>query len=175
MLREQQGSPKPAAFLDRDGVLIEDTGYVYKPEDCRWVRGAMQAIRLLNERDHHVIVVTNQSAVARGYCTENDVRSFHSWMNRQLARAGARIDAFYYCPHHPDIGSPPYRVSCLCRKPKPGLLRSALSEWSIDVDRSFVIGNDTRDIAAGIAAGIASYLFSGADLEARVSHILEEA
>lgn len=173
MVRGRQPT-KPAAFLDRDGVLNEDTGYVSKPEHCRWMPGAKEAVRLLNERGHHVLVVTNQSAVARGLCTEEDVRAYHAWINNELARVGARIDAFYYCPHHPDFGAPGYRMACACRKPKPGLLLRALAEWPIDAGRSFLVGDQLRDIAAGNAAGIRSYLFSGGDLRVFVTAILDE-
>lgn len=164
---------KPAAFLDRDGVLNEDAGYVSRPEHCVWIPGAKTAVRLLNERGYHVIVITNQSGVARGYFSEDDVHAYHAWLANELEQAGARIDAFYYCPHHPDFGPPRYRLACDCRKPNPGLLRKAFTEWPIDADRSFLLGDQVRDVEAGKAAGLRSFVFRGGDLSVFVAALLD--
>src|ERR1043165_4919950 len=103
---------RPAAFLDRDGVLIEDDGFVWQPQDVRWRPGVVESIRLLNDAGYLVFVVTNQSGVAQGYFSETDVVSLHGWMAGQLATEGAHIDAFYYCPHHPEGVVPEYRRVC---------------------------------------------------------------
>jgi D-glycero-D-manno-heptose 1,7-bisphosphate phosphatase len=165
---------KPAAFLDRDGVLNEDTGHVSRPEQCVWIPGAKTAVRLLNERGYHVIVITNQSGVARGYFSEDDVHAFHAWLANELEQAGARIDACYFCPHHPDFGPPRYRLACDCRKPSPGLVRKAFAEWPIDADHSFLLGDRVRDVEAGRAAGLRSFLFPGGDLGVFVAALLDE-
>lgn len=156
---------KPAAFLDRDGVLNEDTGYVHRPDQCRWIEGAKTAVRQLNDAGYYVFVVTNQAGVARGYYGEADVAAFHAWMRDELRGAGARVDAFYYCPHHPDFGNALYRRACDCRKPGGGMIRQALAEWPVDVARSFLIGDKDSDLAAGRACGITSHAFVGGSLE----------
>src|SRR5262245_27275309 len=140
---------KPAAFLDRDGVLNIDVGYLHAPSACEWTEGAHEAVRELNDRGYFVFVVTNQAGVARGFFDEGAVRNRHMWMNWKLAQSGARIDAFYYCPHHPEAGIGSYRQLCDCRKPKPGMILKALTEWTVDVSRSFLIGDKQTDIDAG--------------------------
>jgi D-glycero-D-manno-heptose 1,7-bisphosphate phosphatase len=152
---------KPAAFLDRDGVLNIDRGYVHTHEEFTWVEGAKEAVKLLNDRGYLVIVITNQAGVARGYYAEEQVESLHDWMNEELNKVGAYIDAFYFCPHHPTEGIDSYRLDCSCRKPKPGLVLQALAEWPVDPEKSFLIGDKTSDLAAAEAAGIKGYLFSG--------------
>lgn len=163
---------RPAAFLDRDGVLNHDVGYLHRVEDLRWIDGAAAAVRLLNARGYWVFVVTNQSGVGRGYYTESDVRTLHATMAGILDRAGGRIDAFYYCPHHPDAEVPAYRMVCRCRKPLPGLIEAALADWPVDRSASFLIGDHARDVEAAAAAGIAGHLFTGGDLLGAVQAIL---
>lgn len=151
-------------FLDRDGVINADIGYLWRREDFVWIPGAPAAIRLFNERGRPVVVVTNQSGVARGYYTEQDVESLHRWMNAELNRQGARIDAFYFCPHHPDGAIPEYTRVCDCRKPQPGMLLQAMEDWRADPAKSFLIGDKESDVAAAAAAGIRGYLFDGKNL-----------
>lgn len=155
---------RPAAFLDRDGVINLDHGYVHSPDRFVWVEGATAAIRWLNEQGYLVFVVTNQSGIARGYYDEAAVHVLHGWMTAQLASAGAHIDAFYFCPHHPDAVHDALRVSCDCRKPKPGMLLRALAEWPVERSGSFLIGDRSTDIEAAAAAGIPGHLFDGSDL-----------
>jgi len=157
-------SKKTGAFLDRDGVLNIDAGYVHRPEDFQWMDGAREAIKYLNDRGYIVAVITNQAGIARGYYTEEDVKRFHLWINEELGKWGAHIDAFYYCPHHPEIGSHPYRRICDCRKPAPGMILKALDEWSINRDKSFMIDDKKKDLEAAKRAGIKGYLFNGSNL-----------
>lgn len=157
-------SLRPAAFLDRDGILNHDTGYIHRAADFIWVDGAIDAVRRLNERDYLVFVVTNQAGIARGLYGETDVLALHDWVNAQLAISNARIDAFYFCPHHPTEGTPAYRITCECRKPAPGMLLRAMREWPVDRTRSFLIGDRQTDLDAAAAAGISGHLFSGGNL-----------
>jgi D-glycero-D-manno-heptose 1,7-bisphosphate phosphatase len=150
---------RPAAFLDRDGVLNVDHGYTHRPEQLEWIDGAPEAVRLLNEAGYFVFVVTNQSGVARGYYGEDAVKSLHAHMQRNLAPLGAHIDAFYYCPHHPEGTIKSLAVACRCRKPGPGMLEQAASEWPIDRDASFMIGDRDEDVAAAQAFNIRGVKF----------------
>jgi D-glycero-D-manno-heptose 1,7-bisphosphate phosphatase len=150
---------RPAAFLDRDGVLNVDHGYSHRPEQLEWIDGAPEAVRLLNEAGYYVLVVTNQSGVARGYYSEDAVRAFHSHMQKDLASRGAHVDAFYYCPHHPEGTIGPLAIRCRCRKPAPGLLEQATNEWPIDHNASFLVGDKDEDLAAAHAFNIRGIKF----------------
>ena len=150
---------RPAAFLDRDGVLNVDYGYVHKPEQLEWITGAPQAVRLLNDAGYLVIVITNQSGVARGYYNEAAVHNFHAHMQEKLHAEGAHIDAFYYCPHHPDGSVKELAVRCHCRKPKPGMIEQAAREWLIDFDHSFLLGDKDDDMATAAAFKIRGIKF----------------
>src|SRR5215467_9725147 len=150
---------RPAAFLDRDGVLNVDHGYTHRPEQLEWIEGAPEAVRLLNESGYLVIVVTNQSGVARGFYDEDAVKSLHAHMQRNLAAFGAHVDAFYYCPHHPEGTIKSLAVSCRCRKPGTGMLEQAASEWPIERDASFLIGDKDADMAAARAFNIRGVKF----------------
>ncbi|MBN9594144.1 MAG: HAD family hydrolase [Afipia sp.] len=163
---------KPAAFLDRDGVINLDDAYVGTRERLRWMPGIASAIRALNEAGYYVFVFTNQSGVARGFFSEDDVRTLHSWMRDELLREGARIDDFRYCPHHPDGVVPAYTRECDWRKPQAGMVLDLMKHWPVDRERSFVIGDKQRDLDAGKAAGIDGYLFSGTDIAGFVEGIL---
>lgn len=155
---------RPAVFFDRDGVLNEDDGYAFDPDKIRWVEGAQQAVKAVNGAGYFVFVVTNQSGIARGFYEERHVRNLHEWMSRELARVGAHIDAFEFCPHHPDGLIERYRVLCNCRKPQPGMIRALLERYAVDIDASFMIGDKQSDLDAAQAAGIAAYLFDGSNL-----------
>ena len=146
-MRIDQGK-RPAAFLDRDGVLNVDHGYAHRPDQLEWIAGAPDAVRLLNEAGYYVFVITNQSGVARGYYEETAVHQFHAHMQDALRAQGAHIDAFYYCPHHPDGVIKELAIRCRCRKPEPGMLEQAARDWPIDLDRSFLIGDKDDDLAA---------------------------
>jgi len=155
---------KPAVFFDRDGTLNRDPGYTYRPASFEWLPGAREAIKQVNDLGFLAVVVTNQAGVARGFYTEDDVRSLHSWMNRDLRPLGAHIDAFYFCPHHPTEGRAPYVGACDCRKPAPGLVARATRDWNIDVSRSIGVGDKESDWMAYEAAGVRSTLGSVAEL-----------
>ncbi|NTY62220.1 D-glycero-beta-D-manno-heptose 1,7-bisphosphate 7-phosphatase [Mycolicibacterium sphagni] len=164
-----------AAFLDRDGVLNVDHGFVVKPQDFEWVDGAREAIRYLNEAGYVTVVVTNQSGIARGYFTESEFRALHRWIDEDLRESGAHIDAVYFCPHHPDAALPAYRRDCTCRKPQPGMLFRAIRELNIDPTSSFLIGDKPRDCAAAVGASVASHLFTGSGLLDLVRGIVANA
>jgi D-glycero-D-manno-heptose 1,7-bisphosphate phosphatase len=162
-LRFDQSQLHPAAFLDRDGVLNVDHGYAHRPDQLEWVASAPEAVRLLNEAGYIVIVVTNQSGVARGYYDETAVRQFHTQMEDALWDQGAYIDAFYYCSHHPEGTVKELAVHCNCRKPGTGMLEQAAREWPIDLGRSFLIGDKDNDMAAAAAFKIRGIKFDSAE------------
>jgi len=157
---EGTGRPlRPAAFLDRDGVLNVDHGYTHKPEELELIPTAAAAVRALNEAGFTVIVVTNQAGVARGYYPETAVGAFNAHMQKVLEAAGARIDAFYYCPHHPEGTVKELAIRCRCRKPQPGMLEQAARDWPIERGRSFLIGDKDIDMEAARAFGIRGVKF----------------
>ena len=153
-----------AIFFDRDGTLNVDVDYLHDPADFVWTTGAIDALRWVHAHGYLAIVVTNQSGVARGYFPESDVTRLHDWMNAELRKHGTHIDAFYYCPHHPEAKIPAYRKDCDCRKPAPGLLLRALREHDIDPAVSLMIGDAPRDIACAARAGVRGVLYEGGDL-----------
>lgn len=160
MHSEPSARPKqPAAFLDRDGVLNVDRGYAHKPEDIEIILGAAAAVRLLNEAGYYVFVVTNQGGVARGLYTETAIEHVHRHMQIILKAEGAHIDAFYYCPHHPDGSVKEFAIECRCRKPEPGMLEQAACDWPIDLRRSFLIGDRDQGLAAAAAFHIRGVKF----------------
>jgi D-glycero-D-manno-heptose 1,7-bisphosphate phosphatase len=142
-----------AIFLDRDGTLNEEDGYITSPERFRLYSFAAEAVRLINQSGWKAIVLTNQSGVARDYFTETTLIEIHEQMKESLRLQGARIDAIYYCPHHPDYGPPLYRLDCDCRKPRPGLAERAARDFNLDLNRCYVIGDRYRDIETGHAVG----------------------
>jgi D-glycero-D-manno-heptose 1,7-bisphosphate phosphatase len=150
--------PREAVFLDRDGTVIEEVRYLGDPAQVRLIPGAAEAIRRLNDAGVLVVLVTNQSGVARGYFPESRVWDVHARLAELLAERGARIDAYFYCPHHPTEGVGRYRVACECRKPRPGLLLAAARQLDIDLARSWVIGDKPCDAEAGAAAGCRAIL-----------------
>lgn len=172
MTSGNKSARKPAAFLDRDGVINLDDAYVGTRDRLRWMPGIADAIKKLNDAGYLVFVFTNQSGVARGFFSEDDVRALHDWMRDELAREGARIDDFRFCPHHPDGVVAAYTRECHWRKPQPGMVLDLMKHWPVERERSFVIGDKQRDLDAGIAAGIAGHLFSGTDISGFVEQIL---
>jgi D-glycero-D-manno-heptose 1,7-bisphosphate phosphatase len=147
-----------AVFLDRDGTLIEESGYLSRLDRLEFFPFSIDAVRLLNRVGFAVIVVSNQSGIARGIVSEAFVIETHRHIMERLAAGGARLDGYYYCPHHPDATLEPYRQECDCRKPRPGLLLRAARERTLDVSRSFVVGDRWHDLEAGQAAGAAGVL-----------------
>ena len=143
----------PAVFIDRDGTINEDVGYLAHPDELEIYPWAAEAIRMINDLGMKIVVVTNQSGVARGLYTEEALGAIHERLGDELGRQGARLDAIYYCPHHPEIGEPPYRAQCECRKPAPGMLKQAASEHNIDLAGSYVIGDKLSDMELAIDAG----------------------
>jgi D-glycero-D-manno-heptose 1,7-bisphosphate phosphatase len=158
----QRSPGVPTAFLDRDGVLNVDRGYVHRAEQLEWVNGAAEAVRLLNEAGFRVVVVTNQSGIARGLYDEDTLRRLHTHMQEMLAQQGARIDAFYYCPHHPQGSVARFAIACECRKPKTGMLEQAARDHPVDRGHSFLIGDKDDDVAAAAAFGIRGIKFDAA-------------
>lgn len=164
-----------AIFFDRDGVLNEEVGYLYEVEKFRWIEGAKETIKLCNEKNILTIVVTNQSGVARNYYSEDDVKKFHNFMQEDLKKIGAHIDAFYYCPHHPEGAVAEYRKVCDCRKPKPGMIFKAQKDFDIDLKKSALIGDSKRDIEAAENAGVGKAIFfGGGNLLDALKNFLEE-
>jgi D-glycero-D-manno-heptose 1,7-bisphosphate phosphatase len=151
-----------AVFIDRDGTISEEVGYVNHPSRYRVFPYSAEAVRLLNEAGWLAILVTNQAGVARGYFTEDLITSIHELLHQELKRVGARLDAVYYCAHHPSVGQPPYRTACDCRKPRPGLIRRAAEEFDIDLAESWMIGDRYSDIELARNAGVHSaFVLSG--------------
>ena len=148
---------KPAVFLDRDGTINIEKNYLHKIEDWEWIPGAIDAIRMLNEMGFLVVVVTNQAGVARGYYSEHDIKKLHDFISEELKKNYALIDAYYYCPHHPDYTKDDV---CDCRKPKAGMLEKAIGDLDIDKNLSYIIGDKVTDIEAGNNIGIKAILVS---------------
>jgi D-glycero-D-manno-heptose 1,7-bisphosphate phosphatase len=148
---------KRAVFIDRDGTLNVEKDYLYRVDDCELIPGAVDAVRRLNEAGWLVVVVTNQSGVARGYYGEQEVASLHRHMADELAQGGGQVSGWYFCPHHP-AGQEPYNRQCDCRKPLPGMLLQAARELEIDLSRSWMVGDKLVDVQAGQAAGCRAVL-----------------
>ena len=149
-------SGRPAAFLDRDGVLNEDRGYVHRWEDFAFLPGVIDALRRLQQKGYLLVVITNQSAVARGLCAETDVLALHERMRAFLHGQGIELAGIYYCPHHPQGSVARYTRACACRKPEPGMILRAAREHGIDLSRSLLVGDKLSDLEAGRAAGLPS-------------------
>jgi len=153
---------RPAVFIDRDGTLSEEVGYINHPSRFRLFPFAADAIRHLNENGWLAILVTNQAGVARGYFSEEMIKTVHAQMRSELENAGAKLDAVYYCAHHPSVGEPPYRQDCNCRKPKPGLISRAAKDFEIDLEKSWVVGDRYSDVELARNAQVKSmFVLSG--------------
>jgi D-glycero-D-manno-heptose 1,7-bisphosphate phosphatase len=148
---------KPALFLDRDGVVNVEKNYLHRIGDFEFIDGIFDVCRAYCERGYRVVIVTNQSGIARGYYSEADFERLTEWMVGEFKKRGIEIAGVYHCPHHPDFSG-----ACSCRKPEPGMLTQAASELRIDLARSIMIGDSERDIAAAHRAGVhEAYLLSG--------------
>lgn len=147
-----------AVFLDRDGTINKEVTYLYRPEDLVILPGVPEAVKILRDNGFCILVVTNQAGIARGYYTVEHMHRLHRYLNEQLKRDGAWIDAFYYCPHHPEHGIGEYRKVCHCRKPDTGMFEMAEREYEIDKNHSYMIGDKRIDVQAGHNYGIRSIL-----------------
>lgn len=147
-----------AVFIDRDGTISEEVGYINHTSRFRLFPYAAAAIEQLHEAGYLAILVTNQAGVARGYFSEDMVKAVHQRMTEELEASGATLDAVYYCAHHPSIGEPPYRYDCDCRKPKPGLLLRAASDFNLDLTNSWMVGDRYSDVELARNAGVKSVL-----------------
>lgn len=145
-----------AVFIDRDGTISEEVGYVNDPSRFQLFAESAQALRLLHDKGWLTILITNQAGVARGYFAESMVLEVHERLRRELEKEGAALDGIYYCAHHPSIGEPPYRLSCDCRKPKPGLIVQAAADFNIDLKQSWMVGDRYSDIELARNAGLRS-------------------
>ena len=154
---------KPAAFFDRDGVINKDKDYVYKISEFEWIDGSKEAIKYLNEHNYHVFIVTNQSGIARGLYTEEEVKYLHKFINKELNKQNAHIDEFFISPYHPD-NELEYRHLSHLRKPEIGMLEAAESKWRIKKNSSFMIGDKDIDIKCAKNFGIRGHLFKGGNL-----------
>jgi D,D-heptose 1,7-bisphosphate phosphatase len=147
-----------AVFLDRDGTLNADPGYIADPDQLKLLPGVSDAIRRLNQSGYLAVLVTNQSVVARGGTDERGLKLIHDRLEQLLGRDGAHLDAIYYCPHHPDGENPKYKIVCACRKPGTALIERATADMNIDLTRSWVVGDTSTDVEMARRAGLRSIL-----------------
>ena len=157
---------RPALFLDRDGVINVDHGYVYETEKFEFLPGVINAIKRFNAREWRIFVVTNQSGIARGYYTEEQMFALHDHMTAELAKQDARLDAIFHCPYHENGEIERYRRDSILRKPKPGMLLEAMKTFPTDTKMSFMVGDKMSDVQAAEAAGIHGFLFKNGDVDA---------
>jgi D-glycero-D-manno-heptose 1,7-bisphosphate phosphatase len=154
----QKSNKNRAVFLDRDGTINEEVGYLSQPENIRILPDAPDAIKLLKEAGYKVLVITNQSGVARGYYTEDDVQLINKKINEHLMQSGASIDGFFYCPHHPDGIIAEYSYACKCRKPEGGMVLEAADKFNLDLTKSFIIGDKLSDLQMAESLGARAVL-----------------
>lgn len=145
-------------FLDRDGTINVEVDYLHKSEDFRFEENAEKAIKIFNDLGYKVIVVTNQSGIARGYYTEEDLKKLHEYLNKKLSEAGAKVNAYYYCPHHPEAKLEKYKKDCRCRKPNLGMFLHAQKDFKIDFEKSIIVGDKLSDLESGVRLGMRTVL-----------------
>jgi D-glycero-D-manno-heptose 1,7-bisphosphate phosphatase len=143
-----------ALFLDRDGVINKEVGYLYRIEDFQFIDGVIDTCLFFQRAGYLLVVITNQAGIARGYYTEDDFHTLNCWMVSQFQKCGVEISKTYYSPYHPDYGKGRYRKDSFCRKPKPGMILQAKQEFNIDLTKSIIVGDKQSDIEAGVRAGI---------------------
>lgn len=165
-------SRRPAVFLDRDGVLNQDTGYVGRREQLEWLPDMVTAVRQINDAGYRAVVITNQAGVGRGFYSEDDVRTIHGLMEDHLAQSGAYIDRFYYCPYHPDAVLPAYRAAHPERKPGAHMVLRAAAEMDIDLSASAMIGDRNSDMECAAGAGVRGIMIEGDDILGAVATAL---
>ncbi len=158
-----EGAHRRAAFLDRDGVINIDHGYVWRIEDFEFVPGVREAAAELARLGYAIVVITNQAGIARGMYTEADFFTLTQWMRERFAEAGVTLAGVYYCPHHPTEGVGAWRVVCNCRKPAPGMLLAASRDLGLDLGNSVIFGDKCDDMRAGRSAGVGLRVFLGKD------------
>ena len=146
---------RKAVFLDRDGVINIDHGYVSRPEQFEFIDGVFEACLYLQQQGYLLIVVTNQSGIGRGYYTEQQFLQLTHWMTEQFKAKGVHLTEVFFCPHHPENALPPYQIHCNCRKPAPGMLLEAIQKHHIDPQQSVMLGDKKADMQAAAAAGVA--------------------
>lgn len=151
---EDNALSNPAVFIDRDGVINVDSGYISKVDEFEFIDGIFKACLALKDMGYLLVLVTNQSGIARGYFSEDDFIVLTEWMDWNFSDAGVEFDGIYYCPHHPEHGDETYKKECDCRKPKPGMLFSAREDLDIDMSKSVMIGDKADDMRAAEAAGV---------------------
>lgn len=153
-----------ALFLDRDGVVNREVGYIFKPEQVEFMPGIFELCRSAQAMSYKLIIITNQAGIARGLYSENDLHILMCWMIEQFAHAHVRLDGYYYCPHHPEHGIGEYRMDCLDRKPQAGMFLRAARDHKIDLSESLLVGDRYSDIQAGAAAGVGKlFLLEGTE------------
>ena len=160
---EAPAPARPALFLDRDGIINVNHGYVHAPAQTDWVPGIFELVAEAAARGYLAIVVTNQAGIARGLYDEAAFLDYTGWMHREFARRGTPLLATYWCPHHPEAGQGGYRVACACRKPAPGMLLAALARFSLAPEDSFLVGDHDSDVLAAAGAGVAGRRVDRAD------------
>ena len=159
---------KKAAFLDRDGTLNEDIGFLYKIKDFKWIKGAINALKILKKNNFLIIVISNQSGVSRGFYSESDIKKLHNWMNQQLLKYNLKIDDFFFATDLPNNN-----VNSR-RKPSPAMLNEAVKKYNLDKDKCFMIGDKESDVEAAKNAQIKGFLFKESDLSVKISKILKD-
>ncbi|MER2491883.1 D-glycero-beta-D-manno-heptose 1,7-bisphosphate 7-phosphatase [Catenovulum sediminis] len=159
-----------ALFLDRDGVINVDRGYVHTISEFEFVPGIFDLCLKAQQQGYKIVVVTNQSGIARGFYTEDDVRRLHIWMSQRFAQHNVLVSAIYYCPHHPDHGGVQYQHNCLCRKPNPGMIKRAAREGDIDLANSIMVGDKISDMQAAQSAGITNRVLVSKTLAGDSTH-----
>jgi D-glycero-D-manno-heptose 1,7-bisphosphate phosphatase len=162
-VKQDRKNRRPAAFLDRDGVINIDRGYVYRREDFDFVPGVLEGAQRLHELGYALVVASNQSGIGRGLYSESDFQALSEWMKTQFLAAGAPLSGIYYCPHHPTDATAPYLRACECRKPAPGMLLTAACDLNLDLPSSAMFGDRLSDLEAARTAGIPLRVLLGTD------------
>lgn len=163
-----------AVFLDRDGVINEDKGYIKKIKDFKILPGVIKAISLLNKHDFLVICITNQSGIGRGYFNFKELNKLHKYLNEKLKKKNCKIKSYYICPHHPKYAIGKYKVKCKCRKPRPGLINNAIEFYKIDKKKSFMVGNSQTDKIAAKSAGIRFFFKRKESFDIQIGRIIKK-